>query len=494
MSEVGEGRPSSAIGVVNSCAAGVEAFTYNVEPLTALKNEELAKAPLNEGLSYIFEAYARHFIYRHTDIRKPQSFIDGFAQYFSSVRFTDTQLVVGRAPRGVGSYLHLIDDGNVYQMTFDEVLELKPIARPDKPAAKLELQARAWNLVHYMLSNEANRDKMTRYLNLVNEGAVPANAFEQAFGLGGKALNTAMWRYRLKGLEVVHVDVPELPQASMNFSSFTSAEGDFVLLGGALRSCPTPAQGASLLAKARAQARPLPNNDLAQLTLSRAEIEFGNPASALDYLSRAARRDSATVETHYLLGLANLKLAERAPADERETRLGAARRSFERAAALKPGEPEVSYGLFRTELLSRSEPAKTGVARAIVAWRHAHEVPVYARSAALAYAWMGDAAGAYRALSILANNQRDPENANWAQAWLGKLSNGVARADLLAAMRKEDGAPRFRQWMTAHEDVMTDVANNAKMEKSRAYLESMTMGDPSKPETMNQRIPNKVSE
>jgi hypothetical protein len=54
----------------------VQGFAVHLERIASLGDEQLDKAPLNDTLSYAFEAYARHFLYRHTDIRHP-SYIDG---------------------------------------------------------------------------------------------------------------------------------------------------------------------------------------------------------------------------------------------------------------------------------------------------------------------------------------------------------------------------------------------------------------------------------
>lgn len=489
--ELGD-KPKDAIGLVSSCAAGVQAFAFNVEPIEAVKNEELAKGTPNEGLAYIFHAYARHFLYRNTDIRAPDSFIDGFAHYFASVRFTDNQLVVGRAPVGMGAYMHHIDDGNSYQLTYEQVLGAEKISKPDDRIVQFEFQARSWLLMHYMLSTAENRDKMVQYLNKVNEGLTPAKAFAAVFGLEGRRLNETLWRYRQPGLQVVRADVPELPQARMDFTSFTGAAGEFVLAEAKLKSCPDRATGEALLKRLSLDAAKVPNVELAQLTLSRAQIDWGNPRDALAWLGAAARRSDAQAEVHYLLGLANLKLAERAQGGEREERLTAARRSLNQAATLRPNAPEVSFALYRAELLGKGEPAKTGVARAIVAWRHANEVPAFARSAALAYAWMGNADGANRAFSVLANNQRDRVNATWAAGWLNKLERGVQRDALLAAMRQETGEdPVFKEWTIAYQDVMKDVQKKASMDKNAAFLDNLLQGDPSKPETMDQRVPRR---
>ena len=40
--------------------------------MAALDDEQLEKAPLNDSLTHVFEAYARHFLYRHTDYHLKQ--------------------------------------------------------------------------------------------------------------------------------------------------------------------------------------------------------------------------------------------------------------------------------------------------------------------------------------------------------------------------------------------------------------------------------------
>ncbi|MFP5391521.1 MAG: tetratricopeptide repeat protein [Gammaproteobacteria bacterium] len=490
LAELGGKRPADAIGLYNSCASGVQAFAFNIEPVTALKNEQLAKGTLNEGLSYIFEGYARHFIYRYTDIRSPASFIDGFAQYFSSARFTDNQMVVGRVPQGVGRFMHLLDDGYRYRLRFADILDHRDPKKADEAAVQIEFQARSWNLMHFMLSSEENRAKLATYLSAVNEGTPVAQAFASAYGLSGDAVDQALWRYRQPGVKVVRVDIPELPQARLEFAEMSEATGDFLLQDAKLKACPGKETGEALLRSLRAEASKVPNNEFAQLTLARAQVEWGNPRDALAYLNAATKRDSRKAEAWYLLGAANLRLAQVEPTDARPALLAAAQRSLAQAASLAPASPEVQYALFKAGILATSEPDKASVARAIVAWRNAHEVNTFARSAALAYAWLGDPAGSFRALNVVANNVRDPDSAAWARTWMGKLNTGVSRADLVAEMRREPApADAFKEWTVASVDVMDTLYKNVGLEKAQGYLDSQVMGDPSQPDRVLQNVP-----
>ncbi|RZI94361.1 MAG: hypothetical protein EOP39_30560, partial [Rubrivivax sp.] len=165
--EIDASPPADAVGLYSSCAAGVQGFGVHLERISSLADEQLDKAPLNETLSYVFEAYARHFLYRHTDIRTPASYVDGFAQYFSSVRFSEKQMVVGRVPKGLGGYLKFLGDGRQYSLDYDDVLQGNVAnARNYAGAAgvRLEFEAKSWLLTHYMLSSDDNRQRLNRYL------------------------------------------------------------------------------------------------------------------------------------------------------------------------------------------------------------------------------------------------------------------------------------------------------------------------------------------
>jgi tetratricopeptide (TPR) repeat protein len=175
---------------------------------------------------------------------------------------------------------------------------------------------------------------------------------------------------------------------------------------------------------------------LAAIALSRAEIDWGDPRAAIGYLSRAAENKPGNSEIHYLSGLAYAKLAGDTVSQDLRA---SARAALTRAAGLAPEAPEIAYALFRLELMG-TDPTEEDMAGAVKAWRYGYDVPIYNRMAALAYAWLGNAADAYQAFNTLVRDERNPESAAWAAAWLDRLKQGVSRRELLLAMRRENSA------------------------------------------------------
>lgn len=468
---LGLSQPAGAVGLYTGCAAGAQGFAVQLHPLEDLDSVQLAKGPQDDSLSHVFEAYARHFLYRHTDIRAPIWFIDGFAQYFSSVRFTDAQMVVGRTPSALGGYLHFIDDGHRYSLDYRDVLEQNDSEGNNyarEAGVKLEFESRSWLLMHYILSSEDNRRRLGAYLKAFYDGTPSVQAFENSFGIRLADLSTTLWRYRLQSIKVLTVDQPALPRASVNFTGLPQAAGNVVLLDAALKACPARAAQDKLLAAVRAEAAAAPRDATTQLALARAEIDAGRASAALPYLDQALAKDEANPELQLLAGLAYLRMAEGDDDGARATHLAGARRHLARARELDPLAPSVALAVLRADLASGGEPSQAALDGVLAAWRRGRDVGALGKSAVLAYAWLGDGISSSNLLKSMASNRRDPEGAAWAAAMARRLDAGLTRADLRASLARDPWTgPAAREWTIAGEDVLQDVVTNAGLEDAR---------------------------
>ena len=477
-------RPADAIGLYNSCTAGVQGLGVQLGRIAELSNEQLVKHPLDDSLSYIFEAYARHFLYRHTDIRMPVSFIEGFAQYFSSVRFSSKRMVLGRMPTNVGSYLKFLDDGHRYSLTYLDILE--PDGRENKnyagPAgAQLEFEAKSWLLTHYMMSSEDRRTRMRNYLKLVHRDTAPAQAFEEAFGMKVKDLSNAMWRYHLNSIQVLEVDLPSLPIANVGFSSLSQSAGEFLIGEAKLKSCPNQREGEALLHALAAEAAKFPGSDAAHLALSRAQVDWGKAQDALPYLDKAIEQGKGGFDAVYLSGMANLRLAEQSDGAARRSYLDASRNRLLRARGMNPKSPEAALAFLRSEVLAGA-PDAAALDGVISAWQDNREIPALARSAALSLAYQGDGVKAESILRSMIRNTRSPKAAAWATGWQNSLDAGLSQSAILAEMRNEPASntefnSAFKEWTIDNESVMQRVAYNAGLENAQGVIDQQ-MQDP----------------
>jgi hypothetical protein len=325
-----DGKPIDAVGLYNSCSAGVLAAGILIDPIVELGNATLLHERSNDTLNYVFEGYARHFLYRHTNIRTPRSFIDGFALYFANTRFSDDQMAIGRSPVNVGRYLNFLDDGSPYKMSYTDVLNDKDndsdMTKADAAAVKLEFAARSWLLTHFMLSTEDRRTRLARYLDLANRDVPATAAFETAFGIKPKQLSNELWRYRRTSLIESQVEVPALPAARIAYTDLPDSVTDYVMIDATLKACPSRATGEALLLSMTSRPDGTPQHPLARLALGRAQIDWGKPQDAIADLSTLAGGAKGNTEARYLLGMAHLRLANQQQGTARVDSLAAARR------------------------------------------------------------------------------------------------------------------------------------------------------------------------
>ncbi len=471
LNQIERNQPRYAIGLYNSCALGVQGFGahmyYRVNPDRALE-----KQPENEGLAYIFEAYARHFLYRYTNLRTPTWYIDGFAQYFASTRFSDTETLIGIAPKSIGNYLAFMSNGHRRSLDYTDILlqnDSKGHNYAGTAGVQLEFQARSWILTHYILSSTENVKRFRSFIALGLQGVEPPQAFEQAFGYKVSKLNNVLWKYRLQTAKALKLNLTSGGASDIQFSSLPASADNLILADAALKTCPNPKIGESLLQKVRQEAKKFPNSDFADFTLSRAEIAWGDPQAAIPFLSTKAK--SKSFDATYLLGLAHLKLAEQSQGEKQKAYLESAQTSLLRAFALDQQSAEASYAYFRAGVQAQATPNNEILGAAIIAAQLQPEVSSYSRAATLSHAYLKQVSEAELSLQLMAANSRDPQMADWAKTWQAKLNAGVTRSQILAEMRLELApAASFKEWTIASAEVMQAVELAAGMEAAEGFI------------------------
>ena len=431
------------VSLSTDCQGETRRFFMHTHPLPAVEDDKLAVAPLHTGLAYLSRAYARDFLFRHTDVRAPRAWVEGFSTYFSSVMFGTTQMAIGRMPPYVADFFRISDEGAVYLLEYSDVLASDPFKRvrlwAKESDAAGEFTAKAWLLAHYILGAGERRRRLGTFLNAVHRGDDGAAALRAAFGLDVDDAGMTLWRYRLRAAEVLRVEMPAQVRVrpKVVLTTMSAASGEFVLADAVLKGCPARPQGERLLRALEAGAAEVPNVDAGQFALSRARVGYGDPAAALPWLRRAARQPDASADVLVLLARADLKLAERAEADARAAYLDDARAGLARARAREPGSGAVALAGLELSLLADGAPSRDALDGVLAAWDVAHDASSLARAAALAWCYLGDAARAGHVLRMLANDGLGPRLATWAVAFQRRVDAGLTPAAIADEMRRD---------------------------------------------------------
>lgn len=426
------------IGLNRSCEDGTQAYAVHLY-YNSTAGQPLEKRPENEGLSYIFQAYARHYLYQHSLDRKQVWFIDGFAHYFSTARFEGNQAVLGMAPQPFANLLRSSTFPSKLNYRYVLLAEQTDVQLPGMTLdTKMEYQARAWVLVHYILSSPENLKRFGVYLQAVDAGTEPVKAFETAFDMSTAKFSEVSTKL-LQGLEATKATFKALPEADVSFFTLPESADKLLLWGSALKTCPSPSQGRSLLGKIRNEVPKYPDSVLAQRILSLAEAGWGDPNVAVAYLIRDGMPDD--FEGLYLLGRAQLSLARKSTGEARTVALKAARQAFAKASIIDATSTPTAWYYYRTAVLLDGRPDEDAQSAALTAWLQAPEIDTYALHAGLVYAWLGRKEEALKALKTVADNPRGRELRPVAQAWMTRIQAGADEASLLAAMQADYPSP-----------------------------------------------------
>jgi tetratricopeptide (TPR) repeat protein len=238
-----------------------------------------------------------------------------------------------------------------------------------------------------------------------------------------------------------------------------------------LKTCPSRPRGEALLQQASALAAQYPADELVRLTLSRAQIDWGEPQQALPLLGKVLAADDTQAEAHHLLGLAHLRLAQASSGDAKRAHLQDAQAALRRALSLNPAAPEAALAALLAAMTASDDPSAPALDTALAAWRGARDIGALAGATAQAQAHAGQGDDAHRMLGVLAQDLRDPDLATWARQWQAKLEAGVSRAALLAELRRTPlpGAAQ-REWTVDKASAMQAVERGFGLEAADSFI------------------------
>lgn len=125
----------------------------------------------------LFHEYSHHFMKRHLRAAFPGWFIEGFAEYYSTVDF-DKQ---GRAMIGQPVYRRAYGLIMMPKIPVERVLLEPPGAMRTNGQTDV-YYGRAWILTHMLFHNAARANQINLYTNAINAGTEPKKAATDAFG------------------------------------------------------------------------------------------------------------------------------------------------------------------------------------------------------------------------------------------------------------------------------------------------------------------------
>jgi hypothetical protein len=231
--------------------------------------------------------YAHHFMMQNFSFPYPAWFIEGFAEYFSTVEFERNRILVGKYNTNRAYWLV---NGSWTPMV--ELLSSRPLRSSRHQQTYYPL---AWLLTHWFMTDPERRSSLSAYLTDVGAGGDPVEAMQRATGLDAQELQRTLRRY-MNGRMTYEAIRTSFAPVPVVITPLSPSADDLLLLNQRLKSGTPEDQRADTADEVRRAAARHPNDPLALLALGHAELHFGDPTAAEAPLLRLIELDPDHVE------------------------------------------------------------------------------------------------------------------------------------------------------------------------------------------------------
>jgi hypothetical protein len=250
----------------------------------------------------IFHEYAHHFMMQYHPTAYPPWYIEGFAEYMMTARFTERHAEFGQASRLRASWLA---DRSAWLPLERILFESGDIASAEGPS---RYYAQSWVLTHYLLNDRARIAQLGNYFERLNRGEEPRPAFQAAFGKTPAQVGRDVQNYAFGGMTYLRMDRASIAQTPrIEITRLPASADDLLLLQASiLVGGQEPEQ---LLARVRRAAARHAGDPYAQRVLAAAEVFHGDGAAAERLLTPLIAASPDDAELLYLRGMRDLLAA-----------------------------------------------------------------------------------------------------------------------------------------------------------------------------------------
>ncbi len=413
-------------GVYMHCAEGAQAFAYR--PVQWMLGQP------DFGLMILLHEYAHHIMFSRMRRFYPAWYVEGFADYLSTVTLKRGVFTVGgnnkmRADQ-LGPDATWID----FRLMLDPKAYLA-VAKKGRLNA-LQFYAQSWILTHFMLSDSGRAAAFNEYFDAIGAGQDAIPSFEKATGIPvGKLANAVRnhWR-RLPGLKVT---VPNLPDTEITMSPMPKGEDDYIIQAATLRTCPSKEYGTRLTEQLRAMAKDHSSDSDYLIALTRAEVLYGDPREARAHLQAALASHQDEFDAAFLMGRSYYEEAQKGGKD-RDELMSQARQQFAAAYRLNKLDAPTLYYLSRTLTDNGDAPSKSLINASTGAALLAPGVADYAVNAAIVNLRAGDRDMAMRVMKPFASDPHNPSYAARVSAMIEAIEADKELDEVIAALNAKD--------------------------------------------------------
>lgn len=298
--------------------------------------------------------YAHHFLANITSRGFPLWFQEGFAEFYASGRDRkDGAIILG------GPATH-----RAYELTLSRAVPIRQLLdtssyMENKTRAHDQFYGRSWLLFHYMTFEASRQDQMTKFQELMADGASDIEAARQAFG-DLDQLDKDLDAYaRRKKLSALALAPDGLLTSPVKIRKLRDGEAEMMPAIMESRVGVDREEATKLIPRARKVAAKYPDDAAVQEALAEAEVDAGNDDEAIAAADRALALDPKRVRAQIQKIYAYARRAE--SADDADAASRAVRAQIVAANRIETNHPIPLMEFYRSYMSSNRTPPKIAV-------------------------------------------------------------------------------------------------------------------------------------
>lgn len=381
-----------------------------------------------------FHEYTHHLTFQDLDRPLPQWFVEGFAEFMSTVRFEADGSVGLGAPANHRAR-SLFDD----QRLPLETMLAGDYGRLSQPLHE-SIYSRGWLLVHYLMFEPSRQGQLNRYGDLLAKGTASLDAARAAFGdlkQLDRDLNAYLNRRKIAYLKLAAARFQPVPIAIRPLSEGASK---VIMLRAQLKRGISDQAADKLAAQIRSVEARYAGDELVELTLCEAELAAGHGDTAAAAANRALSANARNTKAMICKGSALAEGAKRLGGADRHEAFVQARSLFSAANKIDTEDPQALAMFFKTYVMEGVRPTPNAIEALHYASDLAPQDAGLRLSSALAYLNERKLKEARATLIPIAYNPHETPLSKRAMEVIREIDSGNTRAALAVGSPASAGA------------------------------------------------------
>lgn len=287
-----------------------------------------------DARTVLFHEYAHHHMRANNRLAYPAWYTEGFAEFLSTVEFTDKGADIGKVTVNRATWIIHGDWLPIEPFLTKHPFQLK------NTEEVAQFYAQAWMAAHYMFSTPERAAGFDRYTAALLKGGDLLGSFEPSFGVTPQQFDKELKDYKRKPIRFWTLGESKPDASSIKVERLGRSADELLLPMSFLRVLPPREQAKDTIARVSEEVKKYPEDPYVRQCKAMVEVWYGDLAEARKQLDSLLALDALSADVHHLSGLCDLRAGRQL--DDRDM-LQRAQNAFGRAHRIDDTRPQTMF-------------------------------------------------------------------------------------------------------------------------------------------------------